>query len=203
MWPSLLGFGIAVLPLVVTPGASFALATQRTAASERHAAARVVAGTATGIYVHALLAGLGLSALVLRSSQAFEVVRLAGAAYLIGLGVLTLARSRARASRSARRLPWSGRATLPQAFLANLLNPKAASVYLTLAPQFLAAETVGVRPLLALATVHIAVMAGWLTVWTTALRGSRRLLDSQRARTAIDRTTGSALVALGLREALT
>lgn len=210
VWPELVGFGLGVLPLVVTPGASFALATQRAGTGERWAVCHVIAGTATGIYVHALLAGLGLSAVVLRSSQAFELVKLAGAAYLVGLGVLMLCRARRSAPSApgssggpggARRLPWSGHHAYPQALLANVLNPKAASVYLTLAPQFLSADRIGPAPLVALASVHVIVMAAWLALWAGVLRRIRGVLDSARARAVIARLGGAVLIALGLREA--
>jgi threonine/homoserine/homoserine lactone efflux protein len=67
-WTILGGFFVAVLPVVMTPGASFTLATQRSLAGDRAAGPWVIAGTATGIYTHAALAGLGLSVLVMRSS---------------------------------------------------------------------------------------------------------------------------------------
>ncbi len=206
-WAALVGFVVAVTPLVLTPGASFTLATQRSLAGDRHAAGWVVAGTATGIWCHALLAAVGLSAVVLHSAQAFTAVRIAGAAYLIGLGVLTLARTRHHTPRdpspaAARRLPWTGHHAYPQAVLANVLNPKAASVYLTLAPQFLSAHRIGVVPMLTLATAHIAVMAAWLTIWSLVVVRGRTLTRSPRT-TSVQRLGGAVLIGLGLRTAAT
>lgn len=115
-WAAVAGFFLAVLPLVMTPGASFALATQRGLDREKGAAGWVIAGTGTGIFIHATLSGLGLSVLVMRSSQLFAIVKLAGAAYLIGLGLLTICRPGA-ASASGRAGPRNaccpGRATTP------------------------------------------------------------------------------------------
>ena len=79
-WIALVGFFVAIVPLVLTPGASFTLATQRTLDGQRRATLWVVAGTATGTYIHALLAAAGLSALVMRSSEAFLVVKIVGGA---------------------------------------------------------------------------------------------------------------------------
>jgi threonine/homoserine/homoserine lactone efflux protein len=70
------------------------LATQRTLRGERHATAKVIAGTATGIYCHATLAAVGLSAIVMRSSEIFTMVRVLGAAYRITLGAAMLWRAR-------------------------------------------------------------------------------------------------------------
>ena len=72
-----------------------------TPAAGRRATLWVVAGTATGTYIHALLAAAGLSALVMRSSEAFLVVKIVGGAYLIGLGLLTIWRTRRRRAGSA------------------------------------------------------------------------------------------------------
>ncbi|MEU4538571.1 LysE family translocator [Streptosporangium sp. NPDC023825] len=133
----------------------------------RGRAVPVVLGTATGLYVHATLAVAGLSALVTHSSQAFTAVKLAGAAYLVGLGVWTWrstvpsvpsAPSAPSASpplsRSHRRLPELPDSIYLQALLADVLNPKAASVYLTLMPQFVTpGEPLGGQ-ILILATAH-------------------------------------------------
>lgn len=204
-WTILAGFFVAVLPVVMTPGASFTLATQQSFSGDKAAGRWVIAGTATGIYTHATLAGLGLSALVMRSSQMFAVVKLAGAAYLIALGAITLWRSRGKRADEgkARSLPWAGHHPYPQAVLANVLNPKAAAVYLTLAPQLLTVRDFGIAPLLALATVHVLAMATWLTIWTCALSGARRLTHHPDFRTWVNRAGGTVLVALGLRAAAT
>jgi threonine/homoserine/homoserine lactone efflux protein len=204
-WAAVAGFFLAVLPLVMTPGASFTLATQRGLDGERGAAGWIIAGTGTGICIHTTLAGLGLSVLVMRSSELFAVVKLAGAAYLIGLGLLTIWRTRrGRPDKpAARSLPWAGQHAYPQAVLANVLNPKAAGVYLTLAPQFLSAREVGVGPLLVLATAHVAAMAAWLGAWSLMLSRARRLTRSRDFRAWVSRTGGVVLVGLGIRTAAT
>lgn len=128
LWAAVVGFLVAITPVALTPGASFTLATQRTLAGHRNATAWVVVGTATGIYVHALLAAVGLSAVVMRSAQAFTVVKVLGGIYLVSLGAWTLWQTRHRQQSKASgapQLPWTGRHSYPQAVLANVLNPKA------------------------------------------------------------------------------
>jgi threonine/homoserine/homoserine lactone efflux protein len=199
------GFAVAVLPLVVTPGASLALLTRHVTTGGRRRAVPVVLGTATGIYTHATLALAGLSALVMRSSEAFAAVRLAGAAYLVGLGLWTWWSStasggrRPRPVRSAplrpRRAP--ARSAYGQAFLGNLLNPKAASVYLTLVPQFLSPGRPMAAQVLAMAGAHIVLTATWLGLWTLFLG---RVSAVPRRFTA--RIAALVLFALGVRSAL-
>jgi len=91
-----LGFVLAVTPICLTPGASFTLVTQRVATGRRRDGFLVAAGTATGLCAHATLAAAGLSAVVMRSAEAFTVVKVAGALYLVWLGISTFRSARHR-----------------------------------------------------------------------------------------------------------
>jgi threonine/homoserine/homoserine lactone efflux protein len=210
-WLTMVGFGLAVLPICLTPGVSFTLVTQRVLDRGVRSGYTVTAGTVCGLICHATLAGLGLSALVMRSSEAFTIIKLVGAAYLVLLGLRTLCR-RSLWQRSlskagpdqpvtppARRLPWHGRGDLAQGFLGNVLNPKAAAVYLTIAPQFLHAGSPLLPQMLELCVAHIVVAAGWLLIWTTVVHLSRHTVRSPVFRRMMDRVTGFVLVGLGLR----
>ncbi|MGX7675580.1 LysE family translocator [Plantactinospora sp. DSM 117369] len=208
---AVLGFLAAVAPITATPGTSLTLVVSRVAAGGRRQGWWVILGTLTGLYVHAVLAAVGLAALVLRSSQAFLLVKLLGAGYLVGLGLWLLWSATLRRPSStvagpsaprARRLPWRGHHPYLQGFLGNVLNPKAAAVYLTLAPQFLDVDGPVLIPMLVLGTAH-AVMAGcWLAGWTAISGAAARLLRTVRVRRALDRATGAILVGLGIRTAV-
>jgi threonine/homoserine/homoserine lactone efflux protein len=193
---ALFAFALAIVPVVVTPGASFTLMATRVLGDERGVVRRVAAGTAAGILTHAVLAACGLSALVMQSAELYRAVQLAGAAYLIALGIVTIARRDRPAT--APEAPAGPRLRLRTAYLANLLNPKAAAVYLTLAPQFLDHRTFTAANLLALAAVHAALTALWLAVCATLLRslGRRALALPRKAFNAVG---GAVLIALGLR----
>ena len=208
-WWSMFGFALAVLPICLTPGVSFTLVTQRALDVGPGSGLRVIAGTSAGLLCHATLAGLGLSALVMSSSEAFAVVKFAGAAYLIGLGGLTLWRTRRGAARTVgtfengagKKLLWRGGGDLGQGFLGNVLNPKAAAVYLTLAPQFLHTGHAVLPQMLALGSAHVIVAAGWLSIWLVVATLSRRALRGPSFRRTVDRISGIVLVTLGLRGA--
>lgn len=227
---AILGFLAAVLPFVVTPGASLTLLTQRVGSAGRRAGRSVILGTTTGVYVHAALAAIGLSALVMRSSQIFTAVKLVGAAYLVGLGIWTLhlaARSRKSMLEPAVSPPppestgtprtdpatvtptdpatatRASQSTYLQALLGTVLNPKAASIYLTLVPQFLDPDRPVVGPVLVLATVHALLVGTWLLLWTVLIGRATRILKSPKFKVVLNRITGSVLVVLGLRTALT
>jgi threonine/homoserine/homoserine lactone efflux protein len=96
------------------------------------------------------------------------IIKLAGAGYLIALGVRSLWRARrsgrhgdpADAVTDGRMLPWHGHGDLVQGFLGNVLNPKAAAGYLTVAPQFLVAGSPLLVQMLELCAAHVTVAAG-------------------------------------------
>lgn len=202
-WHLTLGFVLAVTPICLTPGASFTLVTQRVAAGRRRDGLLVAAGTATGLCVHATLAAVGLSAVVMRSVEAFMVVKLIGALYLIWLGITTLRSGRRGPETTGpARLPWAGHGGYLQGFLGNVLNPKAAAVYLTLVPQFLDPHGNVARQIAVLAVAHVLVAVTWLTVWTFVVAAVRRTVGSRWFRAVIRRVSGMILIAFGVRTAV-
>ncbi|WP_031078483.1 LysE family translocator [Streptomyces sp. NRRL WC-3742] len=200
---SVLAYLVAIAPLIATPGTSLALLTHRVSTDGSRAAAPVILGTVTGLYIHATLAGLGLSTLVMRSSEAFTAIRLTGALYLLGLGIWTwrsAGTSRrprptadtTRAARTAR----TDRSTYRQALLGNVLNPKAASIFLTLTPQFLTPGHPVLPQILLLATAQALLVTTWLLLWTPFLTRTTPTL-----RPFLTRLTAATLIATALHTA--
>lgn len=139
------------------------------------------------------------------SAEVYQVLRLVGAVYLVGLGAYLAWRG--RRSRSSAQSVHAHSLSKPvaqeigQAYLANVLNVKAATVYLTLAPQFVPMHLVGVSSMLILAVVHVCVMAIWLGLWSTGLTKMSarfRMADWKRR---IDLVGGAILIFLGIRTA--
>jgi threonine/homoserine/homoserine lactone efflux protein len=128
-------FLVAALALAVTPGPAVLYIVTRSVSQGRGAGAVSCLGIAMGTLVHIVAAAFGLSAILASSMLAFGLVKYAGAAYLVWLGLRKLAREPQAAvldgppARSLRRTFWEG-------VLVNVLNPKTALFFLAFLPQF-------------------------------------------------------------------
>jgi threonine/homoserine/homoserine lactone efflux protein len=171
-------FALAVFVLALTPGPVWIYLISRTLVQGRRAGYFSILGVQLGVTVHVIAAALGLSAVALAIPVAYDVVKLAGAAYLLWLGISTLRGG--GMSFEAQALPHVADATLlRQGFTASLLNPKVALFYLSLFPQFVdvAGGAVFAQSLV-LGVVHILVsivvdgalvtVAGALALWLTS-----------------------------------
>src|SRR5262249_19364873 len=153
------------------------------------------AGVVTGQLVWALAASAGLSALLLASAPLFTAIRVAGAAYLVLLGVQALdaaVRGRRRVEEQARR-----QAPYRQGVLSNLGNPKMAVFFTSLLPQF-GSSFAG---MLALGLLFAVLTLGWLSAYALALARASGFLQRSTVSRVLDAVTGLALVAFGLRVA--
>ncbi|MFE2163515.1 LysE family translocator [Streptomyces sp. NPDC059447] len=205
-WHQVLGFMAAVTPLALIPGTSFALVSQKVASGSRHDGVLVAFGTVCGLLVHAAFAALGLSALVMASAKALTAVKIVGACYLVWLGAVTWRSARADAASPRRRgrlSPWAHLGGFGQGLWSNVLNPKAASVYLTLLPQFLTSDDAVAPQIAVLAVAHCAVVLLWLLLLTSIMEATRSVFELPRFRSGIARLTGAVLVLLGVRTAVT
>ena len=199
---NLLLFVTASLALTVVPGPDMVYVLTRGVSQGRSAGLVSAAGVCCGVLVHTAFAAVGLSAILAQSAVAFSVVKYAGAAYLVYLGIRTILDKEGFASPGR-----AERARLPivfrQGMLTNVLNPKVALFFLAFLPQFVepAGSTgwqmlaLGVAfTLVGLAVLSVvALCSGALGEW---LRGRPAFAGALRW------LTGSVLVALGLRLAV-
>lgn len=156
---NLLGFMPALLPVALSPGASFTLVMSGALAGGHKGLFRTLAGTALGIYTHAVLIGFGITAVLISSPATFAVLKFFGTAYLLWLGAM-LIRNGIRANPEGF-ADTKHSVTLREAWIANVLNPKAIIFYLTVVSQFAGGQG-GVWNYLTLASVHVVVMSVWL-----------------------------------------
>lgn len=203
----LLPFLVGSILVTIVPGADMALITRQVLVGGTSLAQRTIFGNLTGLVVHAAALAIGLSALLVASAEAYTVVKLAGAAYLVYLGVQALLSARragvvdAEGSRLPTRVP-SMRTAYVQGLVSTVLNPKPALLFLTFLPQFVD-ETRAVLPQIAfLAGVHILIGLIWLTIYAHLIHRAHRTLTRADVRRWLEGATGVVLIALGLRVAI-
>ncbi len=202
----LLAFVGIVAALSITPGATTMLITRSVIARGQHAGFRVILGGTVGVYVHATLSALGLSLILVQSEQAFQAVKLLGAAYLCYLGAQSIRRGwRAPSSAvSVEPVPlaggrWAGEGSFTEGLVTLLLSPEASLFYLTILPQFIdPGEPVLVKSFY-LATIHVGVRGLWYALFTLFLGRIVRILQQPRVRQGLEILSGVALIGLALR----
>lgn len=202
---ALLLFGLALLVAVIVPGPDFAMVMRNTVLSGRVSGMWTAVGIGLGIGVWVVATSIGLAALLAASAVAFTIVKLAGAAYLVYLGVRSIRTAIKERRRPAAEIaldrPMGHWAAFRSGLMCNLLNPKAAVLFTALMPQFLIGG--GSQALLIgeFAAIGLAV-SGLFYIGLANLIGLfRSVLERPRVRAWLNGVTGAVMVALGLRVA--
>jgi threonine/homoserine/homoserine lactone efflux protein len=199
-----LGAFLAVAVIVViTPGVDMAVVTRNALMHGRRAAVMTAFGINVGIFFWVMAAALGLAAVVSTSATAFAAIKLAGAAYLVYLGLQALRSARADRveSQPIARLALRSRLAFRQGLVSNILNPKIAVFFTSLLPQFVGAYG-SAGNLLLLGLLFNAMGLGWLICYATVVARGRNVLVRPRVKRTLDRISGLVLVGLGTRLAL-
>ena len=134
--PTILGFAAVSFAVIAVPGPSVVFAVNRAIAAGRRVALLTVLGNATGLFVQVVVVAAGLGLIVTGSDQAYAVLEVAGAAYLVWLGISAI-RHRHHAAQAARAdapsptaRPWR------EGFVIGLTNPKSAVLLAALLPRY-------------------------------------------------------------------
>jgi threonine/homoserine/homoserine lactone efflux protein len=192
--------------VIVTPGPDTALTIRNSLRGGVSGGVHTALGVASGQAVWTVAAAAGVAALLVASEPAFLAVKLAGAAYLVALGLQALRDAvRGAAARPGDDRPCSrgvlrAAAAYRQGLLSNLGNPKMAVFFTSLLPQFAPAEEPFVG-LVGLGLTFSAMTALWLSGYALAISKLGDLLRRPRPRRVMDAITGVALVGLGARVA--
>ncbi|EEO02094.1 TPA: LysE family translocator [Vibrio cholerae] len=196
-------FLIAITILTLTPGLDTALVIRNTSRAGFADGCTTSLGICFGLFVHATFSAIGISAILAQSAELFQIVKMVGAAYLIGLGisslrslmktgqgieVASLAHAQFRLTRSLR-----------EGFLSNVLNPKTAVFYLAFLPQFINPDYSPLAQSLLMALIHFAIAMVWQCGLAGALSSAKNLLKNASFMRWMEGTTGVVLVALGIK----
>jgi RhtB (resistance to homoserine/threonine) family protein len=199
-------FIVSGLLLNMTPGQDTLYIVGRTLSQGRRAGMMSVAGISSGSAIHTLAAAFGLSAILATSASAFMAVKLAGAAYLIYLG-LRMVLKRASQEHDDPRVgvahtDWH---IFKAGLLTNVLNPKVALFFMAFLPQFVSADAESkILAFIVLGAIFIFNGTLWCLVLVLAASVVDTFLRRRRATgTVVERVTGLVFVGLGIRLATT
>ena len=207
--PTFLVFLAAAFTLAVLPGPGMFYVLARTLHGGRREGILSTVGTAIAGLVHTVAAALGVSAILATSATAFAVVKWAGVAYLIYLGVRTLLDRHEPAQRATEAPPAPDASTsrggaLRQGIVAEVLNPKTALFFLSFLPQFVTPDGAVFAQFVLLGAITTLLTSGVdLAVAFTAAPLSKLLVRSRGVRQVQRYGTGGALIALGVYVART
>src|SRR5947209_6332710 len=190
--------GIAAI-LTITPGADTALVTRNVISRGRAGAFFTTLGICLGCLTHATLSALGLSAILRSSETLFNIVKFAGALYLIYIGAVSLwtawRGNDAAAVTEDRRTVRDRRPvrSFIEGYGTNLLNPKVSIFYLTFLPQFISPGEPVFRKSILLAGVHVLMGLLWLTLYAALLDRIGGWLLRPSVRRRLEAITGGLL----------
>ncbi|MCL2541898.1 MAG: LysE family translocator [Nocardioidaceae bacterium] len=204
----LLGFGLAAFVVIVIPGPSVLFAVGRAISYGPRVALATVIGNSTGLAVIMCLVIAGLGAIVARSDAVFVAIKLAGAAYLVYLGVQSWRhRKELQLTTVEPRAPMTVRRAVGQGFVVGLTNPKGFMIFAALLPPFVD-RSAGAPP----ATEQM-LMLGWIAVvigvvsdsiWAFVAGRARDWFASSPQRVQrLGAIGGTSMIGLGIGLALT
>ena len=204
---ALAAYVVAAGLLTLTPGLDTALILRTAAVEGPKRAGLAAIGIVTGCLVWGAAVALGLGALLAASSLAFTVLKWAGTAYLVWLGLGLLFKPRQSFELGASPAATAGAggdlAWMRRGLLTNLLNPKVGVFYISFLPQFLPQGVQAGPFIFLLAAIHAALGLAWCACLIGATRPIAGVLKRPAVVRWLDRVTGVVFLGFGLRLALT
>ena len=210
-------FTLAAILIVLLPGPDTMVVLRNLVRGGRSTALRTVLGVLSGLTVWVVTAALGLSAVLRTSHDAYLVLRIVGAAYLLWLGVQSLRSLGAIEDAAPDALPDTAPGTVPAArkrrraltgsgypagLATDLLNPKVGVFFVTFLPGFVPhGYSVGWMSLI-LGGIFVVLTAAYFAALLALSGRVTAWMSTRSIRRRMDRTTGVVLIGLGLRLAL-
>ena len=195
---------VAVTLLTITPGLDTLLIIRNTSRGGWRDGAVSSLGICSGLFIHASVSALGISILLLETVWAFTALKLAGAAYLLWLGLASWYRAAKKSggitfapSVAASEFSWWR--SLREGFLSNVLNPKAVIFYMAFLPQFIDPARPALSQSLLVAAIHFTIAMLWQCLLAATVERARVLLQQRRIGVIFDGLTGAVMVYIGLR----
>jgi threonine/homoserine/homoserine lactone efflux protein len=203
--PSLLAFALASVALIVIPGPSVLFVIGRSLALGRAGGLLSVLGNALGMLPLVIAVALGIGAIVAQSLVVFTIIKLAGAAYLVYLGIQAIRHRRHTAVTHEANPPRSAWRIVGEGFLVGLTNPKSLVFFVAVLPQFVDYHAGGIPlQLFELGVVFLLLALTFDSIWALAAGTAREWFGRSPKRVErLGATGGVLMIGLGGVLALT
>lgn len=205
---SLTTYLIAITFLTITPGVDTMLVIRNTARGGWRDGATSSLGICTALFLHATISAVGISVVLLQAAWAFSLLKLAGAVYLVWLGlvswrkVLMPEKLEFANGQMAGVSPFLVQRSLREGFLSNILNPKTAIFYMAFLPQFINPEQSALMQSLFLAGLHFVIAMIWQCLLALMVKSIKGWLQRPGVSQLFDGVTGTVMIGLGLKVAI-
>ena len=195
-------FLIAITLLTMTPGADTMIVIRNTLRGGARDGLVSSLGICLGLFVHATLSAVGISAILLYSATAFMLLKTIGALYLLWLGLSSLRsfwNAKKMHQKAVEKKPFSFWTSLQEGFLSNVLNPKAVIFYMAFLPQFISHEHSALAQSLFLALIHFIIATIWLGLLIYTIVSANSFITKKSVRQSLDAISGTVMIALSIR----
>jgi RhtB (resistance to homoserine/threonine) family protein len=195
---------IAVTILTLTPGVDTMLVIRNSARGGWRDGAVSSLGICSGLFIHATVSALGISIILLQTAWAFNLIKYAGAAYLVWLGICSWKQVISPDKNLLNHTPtikdhFAFTRSLREGFLSNVLNPKTVIFYMAFLPQFIDPTEPPLIQSLMVATLHFLVAMVYQCSLAGMVDKAQVWLQRPDVKRVFDSLTGTILLLIGLR----
>jgi len=199
---SLITFFIAITILTMTPGVDTMMILRSTLRGGAKDGMVSSLGICSGLFIHAFLSAVGISAILLYSATAFTVLKVVGACYLVWLGFSNLKAfwysSKQKEIKSNKEAFYVMR-SFREGFMSNVLNPKTVVFYMAFLPQFISPESSALAQSMILAAFHFVVAMIWQGILIYTICSANVFITKKSVRKTLDLISGVVMMALGVK----
>ncbi|KRD82444.1 hypothetical protein ASE51_22895 [Bacillus sp. Root147] len=193
-------FVITTLLISLTPGADTVLVTKNTLVQGKGVGFKTAGGICAGITVHIAIAVLGLSAIIAKSVLLFAIIKYAGAAFLILMGIFTLFSKKRNFTSDATTSEKTPKGSFfLQGMFSNVLNPKAIIFFMSFLPQFIVPGEHNLLQMIIIGITPVLITFIWLFFYVNLINYIREWFNKPSFLAAFQRLTGLMLITLGMK----
>lgn len=193
---------IAITLLTMTPGADTMMVIRNSLRGGLKDGFVSSLGICLGLFVHAFLSAVGISAILLYSATAFMILKSIGALYLLWLGFSNFKaffKNEYNYNQQTKKAVFHFWVSLREGFLSNVLNPKAVIFYMAFLPQFISPNASALLQSMFLASLHFIIAMIWQGLLIYAICSANGFIMRKSVRKSLDFISGSVMVLLGIK----